>query len=224
MHVSLISVTQALATEDLPQHLQGSPEALIAYCARVSSPNPDNTHYESLIAYCLKHKHWSPFEMIDLTVKIETSRAISQQILRHRSFVFQEFSQRYSEVTSGVELYEAREQDQKNRQNSIDALPEEDKEWFITAQKRVHAISQLWYKQALKKGIAKECSRFLLPLNTKTTLFMKGSVRSWIHYLEVRCDPSTQKEHRDIALAVKNIFIEQFPTISKSLNWEKGAL
>lgn len=212
MNVKLISLTNdsRLAT----------PEALIAYCARVSSPNQNNSNIEGLLKYCIKEKHWSIFEMVDMTVEITTSRAIAAQILRHRSFNFQEFSQRYAEV-QGYEPCEARRQDVKNRQNSIDDLDDYTKDWFLRAQKHLFEYSSKAYQNALEKGIAKECARMFLPLNTQTRLYMKGSVRSWIHYLEVRCHPSCQKEHRDVANSIKTIFCEEFPLISEALNWRQ---
>lgn len=206
--VKLISVTQP--TNDL------SPEGLIAYCARVSSSNQDNPNYEKLLRYCLRYGHWSVFEMVDMTVEIVTTRAISAQIIRHRSFCFQEHSQRYAKALN-YEPTPARRQDTKNRQNSIDDISEADRRWFLRAQQQVWDFAQTKYEYALKLGIAKECARSVLPLNTQTRLYMKGSVRSWIHYLQVRCDPATQKEHRDIALAIRQIFNEQFPTIAAAL-------
>jgi thymidylate synthase (FAD) len=187
-------------------------EQLIAYCARVSSPNQDNPEYEGLLRYCVKHGHWSVFEMADMTVEIITSRAIAAQILRHKSFSFQELSQRYSAVTE-FETIEARRQDTKNRQNSIDDLSEQDKAWFLSAQSRVINEANNVYRDALDRGIAKECARMVLPLLTQTRLYMKGSVRSWIHYLAVRDSPDTQLEHRLVAQAAKQIFCEQFPVV-----------
>lgn len=210
MEVKLISVTQPVEDK--------SPEGLIAYCARVSSPNQENPNYAKLLKYCADHGHWSIYEMADMTLEITTSRAIAAQILRHRSFNFQEFSQRYAEV-QGYEPCEARRQDVKNRQNSIDDLDDETKRWFGRAQASVWEQSQRFYEDALVKGIAKECARMLLPLNTQTRLYMKGSVRSWIHYFQVRCDSATQKEHRDIALAARKIFCEQFPTVAEALGF-----
>lgn len=192
-------------------------ERLMMYCARVSSPNQESQNTK-LLNYCIKHGHWSVFEMADMTIEIETSRAIAAQILRHKSFSFQEFSQRYAEA-AGFETYPARSQDDKNRQNSIDDMSEEDKEWFIAAQNEVQEQCERLYNHALKRKIAKEQARFLLPLSTKTKLYMKGNVRSWIHYLQLRCGNGTQQEHKDIADAIKNIFIEQFPIISKALEW-----
>lgn len=195
-----------------------SPEELIAYCARVSSPKQNNPSIEGLLKYCIRQRHWSIFEMVDLTVEITTSRAIAAQILRHKSFSFQEFSQRYAEALD-YEPCEARRQDVKNRQNSIDDLDPWVKENFLLAQREIWNKGYELYKQAIAAGIAKECARMLLPLNTQTRLYMKGSVRSWIHYLQVRCDVSTQKEHRAIANGIKAIFVEQFPIISTALEW-----
>lgn len=220
MKTKLISLTQLSEEmkQELPEDLQ-SPEGLMAYTARVSSPKQDNPSYEGLLKYCIKHNHWSIFEMIDMTIEIETSRAIAQQILRHKSFSFQEFSQRYAQANLGVEVYEARSQDLKNRQNSNDDMTREDKDWFLAAQNTLNDLAQDLYSQALNKNIAKEQARFLLPLSTTTRLYMKGSIRSWIHFLEIRTDPTTQKEHRDVANSCKDIFTQQFPIISKALNW-----
>ncbi|KAA6232051.1 FAD-dependent thymidylate synthase [Chlorobium phaeovibrioides] len=193
-------------------------EGLMAYCARVSSPHQESTDYEKLLAYCIAHKHWSIFEMADMTVEIVTSRAISPQILRHKSFQFQEFSQRYAQAQA-IEHYTPRRQDMKNRQNSLDDLPPETVAWFDEAQERVAMESMALYEEALEKGIAKECARALLPLATQTKLYMKGSIRSWIHYLEVRTDPSTQKEHREIADGIMAIFVKQFPVTASALGW-----
>ena len=219
MNVRLIAVTNPLIEI---QNEKLSPEGLIAYCARVSSPHQDNLDYEKLLAYCIKNRHWSIFEMVDMTVEILTSRGISPQILRHRSFVFQEFSQRYAKVQS-FETYTPRRQDSKNRQHSIDDLEEAKMTWFADAQEKIRALSVETYNEALEKGIARECARMLLPLNTQTKLYMKGSVRSWIHYIEVRTDAGTQKEHRDIAEAVKEIFINQFPVTAAALGWTQAA-
>ena len=193
-------------------------EKLIAYCARVSSPKQDNPKIEKLLEYCIDHGHWSIFETPYITVEINTSRAISAQILRHRSFTFQEFSQRYAAVAD-FETYPARRQDSKNRQNSIDDMKLEDKHWFNIAQDRVQTLSSFLYYEALDKGIAKEQARFLLPMSSKTKLYMTGNVRSWIHYLNLRCHIDTQKEHRDIALAIREILKKELPIISKAVAW-----
>ncbi|NTU68153.1 MAG: FAD-dependent thymidylate synthase [Chlorobiaceae bacterium] len=215
MQVRLVSVTNPLIEIE---GRQLTPEGLVAYCARVSSPHQETPDYEKLLSYCIRNKHWSVFEMVDMTVEIVTSRAISPQILRHKSFCFQEFSMRYAKAQS-IEKYLPRRQDDKNRQNSLDDLDAETVKWFDEAQEKVAASGMEFYEAALEKGIAKECARVLLPLGTQTRLYMKGSVRSWIHYLEVRTDPSTQKEHRDIADAVRKIFTEQFPVTSRALGW-----
>jgi len=199
-------------------HVTPDSEKLIAYCARVSSKNQDNPEYSKLIAYLIKHKHWSPLEMANMCLSIETTRAISPQILRHRSFSFQEFSQRYAEAMD-FEPSEPRLQDAKNRQNSIVDETGANDIWFRAVQDIVWNQSYKLYTEALNRGIAKEVARNLLPLNTKTKLFMNGTIRSWVHYIQVRTDPSTQKEHREIAEAAKAIFIQQFPEISKALEW-----
>ncbi len=215
MHVRLIAVTNPLV-EIHNQKL--TPEGLIAYCARVSSPHQENLDYEKLLAYCIKNRHWSIFEMVDMTVEIITSRAISPQILRHRSFVFQEFSQRYAKVQD-FETYTPRRQDSKNRQHSINDLDASTVNWFADAQEEIRTLCVDKYNDALEKGIARECARMLLPLGTQTKLYMKGSVRSWIHYIEVRTNSATQKEHRDIAEAVREIFIAEFPVTAAALEW-----
>ena len=215
MNVRLIAVTNPLVEI---QNEKLNPEGLIAYCARVSSPHQENLDYEKLLAYCIKNRHWSIFEMVDMTVEIVTSRAISPQILRHRSFVFQEFSQRYAQVQS-FETYSPRRQDTKNRQHSINDLDASTVTWFAEAQEEIRTLCTEKYNGAIDKGIAKECARMLLPLSTQTKLYMKGSVRSWIHYIEVRTDAATQKEHRDIAEAVKEIFTAEFPVTASALGW-----
>jgi thymidylate synthase (FAD) len=215
MQVRLIAVTAPLIQVD-NQTL--SPEGLIAYCARVSSPHQETLDYQKLLAYCIEHKHWSIFEMADMTVEIVTSRAISPQILRHKSFQFQEFSQRYAKAQE-IERYQPRRQDSKNRQNSLDDLDDATRQWFAQAQEQMACTALEQYNLALEKGIAKECARVLLPLATQTKLYMKGSVRSWIHYLEVRTDTSTQQEHREIALELKKIFMAQFPVTAAALKW-----
>ena len=193
-------------------------EKTMVYCARVSSKQQDNPEISKLIKYCLDHKHWSIFETASMTVEIETSRAISAQILRHRSFTFQEFSQRYAEATEYI-TYEARRQDKKNRQNSIADMKSEDEKWFWETQQMVHSNCDRLYRQALKRGIAKEQCRFLLPMSTKTKLYMTGNIRNFIHYLELRVHIDTQLEHRIIADQIKAIFIEQLPLVASALNW-----
>ena len=193
-------------------------EKLIAYCARVSSKNQENPNIEKLLTYCYEHGHWSVFETAYITMEINTSRAISAQILRHRSFTFQEFSQRYAEVPM-FETYEARRQDTKNRQKSVDDMDFKDKHWFTCAQDRIQTVSSYLYNEALDKGIAKEQARFLLPLSSKTKLYMTGNVRSWIHYLDQRCKWDTQQEHREIAKAIREIVIKELPIIAKAVAW-----
>jgi thymidylate synthase (FAD) len=194
-------------------------ENIMAYCARVSNPaNQENPEISKLLAFCIKHGHWSVFEQANLILEITTSRAIAPQILRHRSFSFQEFSQRYASANSKI-VYEARRQDNKNRQNSIDDLSHEEQIWFMHAQEEVWNLAYAKYEESLAKGIAKECARMLLPLNTETRLYMNGTVRSWIHYIQLRSGQGTQKEHMDIALKCKEIFIKQLPVISAALGW-----
>lgn len=208
-NVKLIAVSNPVGVPNA-----NGPEDLIVYAARVSNPkNQDNFATSSkLLRYCIKNKHWSVFETAVMTVEITTSRAIAQQIIRHRTFTFQEFSQRYA-ASDEMIVYPARRQDLKNRQNSIDDMSDQDKEFFTQAQNSVWNHTFQLYQEALDRGIAKEQARFLLPLNTKTRLYMTGSARSWIHYLQARCDPSTQKEHRDIANQVFQIFKSQFPNV-----------
>lgn len=201
MEVRLVSATQ-------------DGEKTIAYCARVSNPgNQENPDFAKLLKYCLRKAHWSVFEQADMTIEIQTSRAISAQILRHKSFSAQEFSQRYAEI-QGFEIYEARRQDLKNRQNSVDDLPEGTKAWFNDAQKEVQELCLARYRKALTLGIAKEQARFLLPMSTKTTLYLKGSVRSWLTLFQVRLEAGTQKEFREIAWAAYGLFKECYPLIA----------
>lgn len=196
-------------------------EKTIAYCARVSSPNPDNPNISGLLKYCIKNQHWSVFEMANMTVEVETSRGISPQILRHRSFTFQEFSQRYAAVDdSGICIYAARRQDDKNRQNSIDDLSDDIKAEWEARQMANWRSSFEHYQWALDNGIAKECARFVLPLGCSTKLYMNGTIRSWIHYLQLRTGHGTQKEHMDIANSVRDIFVQNLPVISEALEWK----
>lgn len=193
-------------------------EKIMAYCARVSSPRQDNPEYAKLLKYCAEHGHWSVFEMADATFEITTSRAIAQQILRHKSFAFQEFSQRYAQAVER-EDYEARRQDTKNRQNSIADLEPEVMDWWSMTQDDAWRDALGAYNKALELGIAKECARMILPLSTQTKLYMKGSIRSWIHYLKVRLEPGTQLEHWEIAYAIKNILKTQVPTVAEAVGW-----
>jgi len=212
---------KAASEEDLA-FIQGIQdlEGLIAYTARVSSSNQKNPSYAGLIKYCMKHGHWSILEMGNVSFEIETSRMIAPQILRHRSFSFQEFSQRYSAVDkSGIELYVCRRQDKKNRQNSVDDMSEEYKEEFKQDQLDNWERAFEYYKKWLDRDCAKECARAFLPLQAKTKMYMNGTLRSWVHYINLRADPATQKEHRDIAEAIKSELVKSFPIISEAAGW-----
>jgi len=195
----------------------------MAYIARVSNPaNQDNENYAKLLAYCIKHNHWSVFEQSTMTLEIETNRGIAAQILRHRSFTFQEFSQRYADtnlITENIPIPELRRQDTKNRQNSTNDLGDYVKLKFQAEIAELFAHSNNLYKRMLEAGVAKECARFVLPLATPTRIYMTGSCRSWIHYINLRSANGTQKEHMDIALECKRVFSEQFPTVAEALEW-----
>ena len=209
--VKLVSVTP-----DAEKHM--------AYCARVSNPNnQENDKFSGLLKYCINHQHWSIFEQATMTLEINTTRGIAAQILRHRSFTYQEFSQRYADsslLADDIPLPELRRQDTKNRQNSIDDIdPFTRQRYEILMQKHFREAMDL-YREMLDEGIAKECARFVLPLATPTRLYMTGSVRSWIHYIDLRSANGTQKEHMDIANACKCIFICQFPAVSEAMGWE----
>ena len=210
MNVSLISVSP-----DAEKHM--------AYCARVSNPNnQENDNYAGLLRYCIKHQHWSIFEQAFMTLEINTTRGLAAQILRHRSFTFQEFSQRYADANlldANIPLPELRRQDTKNRQNSIDDIPEKQIKFLQDRIQLYFNEGMDLYNELLREGIAKECARFVLPLATPTRLYMSGSVRSWVHYIDLRSGHGTQKEHMDIANACKSIFTEQFPTVSEALEW-----
>ena len=210
-NINLISVTP-----DAEQHM--------AYVARVSNPkNQDNDKFAGLLKYCIKHGHWSVFEQAYMTVEINTTRGIAAQILRHRSFTYQEFSQRYadSNLLGDIELPELRRQDDKNRQNSIDDLDPEMVDKFNRQMNTLFSSAFGLYNQMLKAGVAKECARFVLPLATPTRIYMTGSCRSWIHYINLRSAHGTQKEHMDIANGCKRLFTEQFPAVSEALEWIK---
>ena len=197
-------------------------EELMGYVARVSNPkNQDNPKVAGLLGYCIKHGHWSVFEQAFMTLEIETTRGLAAQILRHRSFTYQEFSQRYadSNLLGNIELPELRRQDTKNRQNSIDDLDPKVVESLNKQMETLFSSAFSLYNQMLEDGIAKECARFVLPLATPTRLYMTGSARSWIHYINLRSGHGTQKEHMDIANECKSIFKEQFPTIAEALEW-----
>ena len=194
-------------------------EDLIGYCARVSNPKNQSQNPKRLIQYCVRNKHWSIFEQANMTIEVRTTRAIAAQILRHRTFTFQEFSQRYAEVTDRPLLVEARLQDTKNRQNSFEVDDDSLKAWWEREQIKLYDASVRLYEDAITQGIAKESARFVLPLSTPTTLYMNGTVRSWIHYIDLRSGNGTQKEHRQIAEACKQIFNEQFPVIADAMEW-----
>ncbi len=210
MKVSLVSV---------------SPEAekTIAYCARVSNPNnQENEEYSKLLKYCIDHGHWSIFEMANMVMEIETTRGIAAQILRHRSFSFQEFSQRYADASflgETIDTPELRTQDPKNRQNSIDDLDEVKQAIYNQNIRELFAKSKALYGQMINDGVAKECARFVLPLATPTRMYMNGTIRSWIHYINLRTANGTQKEHMDVALQCKDIFTKQLPVVSEALGW-----
>ena len=202
------------------KHIWTSPDAekLIAYCARVSSANQENPNYEALLRYCIRNRHWSIFEMAAMCIEITTSRAISAQILRHRSFHFQEFSQRYAPVQS-FEQIQLREQDSTNRQNSTDTLSDDLKENLNDIIQDAMAHTMHVYEQLLGAGVAKESARMLLPMAATTKLYMQGTVRDWIHYINLRTGEGTQDEHKKIANSIKKIFIKEFPTISTAFDW-----
>ena len=197
-------------------------EKTMAYIARVSNPsNQDNENFSGLLRYCIKHQHWSVFEQSTMTLEIQTTRAIAAQILRHRSFTYQEFSQRYadSNLLGNIEIPELRRQDSKNRQNSIDDLEPEVVDKFNRQMNTLFSSAFGLYNQMLEVGVAKECARFVLPLATPTRLYMTGSCRSWIHYINLRSAHGTQKEHMDIANACKKVFVKKFPAVSEALEW-----
>jgi len=209
MNVKLVSITP-------------DAEKTMAYIARVSNPsNQDNENFAGLLRYCIKHQHWSVFEQSSMTLEIETTRGLAAQILRHRSFTFQEFSQRYadSNLLGEIELPELRRQDTKNRQNSIDDLDPTIVEKLEKQMNTLFSSSLALYNQMLESGVAKECARFVLPLATPTKLYMTGSCRSWVHYINLRSAHGTQKEHMKIAEACRKVFTEQFPAVSEALEW-----
>jgi thymidylate synthase (FAD) len=198
-------------------------EKTMAYVARVSNPkNQDNEKFAGLLRYCIKHNHWSVFEQSHMTLEIETTRGLAAQILRHRSFTYQEFSQRYADsslLEETIALPELRRQDTKNRQNSTDDLDPLDKQHYELEMRRHFDDAMKLYKSMLDNGVAKESARFVLPLATPTRLYMTGSCRSWVHYIDLRSAHGTQKEHMDIANACRAIFVEQFPSVSEALGW-----
>ena len=208
--INLVSVTP-----DAEKHM--------AYVARVSNPNNQGSdNFSGLLRYCIKHQHWSVFEQAFMTVEINTTRGLAAQILRHRSFTFQEFSQRYADTNlldSMIPVPELRSQDSKNRQNSNDDIPPEKKEEYQALIARHFSDAMDLYNALLDKGVAKECARFVLPLATPTRIYMTGSVRSWVHYIDLRSAHGTQKEHMAVAEGVRSMFSEQFPTVAQALDW-----
>ena len=199
-------------------HATPDADSLVAYMARVSNPdNQDNPESERLIRYLIKHKHWSPFEMVNMCVQIETTRSVAAQILRHRSFSFQEFSQRYAQVTEPALIPKLRRQDTKNRQNSIDNLDPVTVDEFNIKINSLFELSENLYNEMLVAGVAKECARDILPLSTPTKLYMNGTLRSWIHYIDLRTANGTQLEHKLIADQVKGLIEQEFPTIYKAM-------
>ena len=199
-------------------------EKTMAYVARVSNPkNQDNEKFAGLLKYCIQHGHWSVFEQALMTVEINTTRGLAAQILRHRSFTFQEFSQRYADsslLEETIPVPELRRQDEKNRQNSTDDLDNMLVSGYNTRMRAHFNDAMALYKDMLDNGVAKECARFVLPLATPTRLYMTGSCRSWVHYIDLRSAHGTQKEHMEVVSQIKSIFTEQFPTVSEALGWE----
>ena len=198
-------------------------EKQMAYVARVSNPkNQDNDKFAGLLKYCIKHGHWSVFEQAYMTVEINTTRGLAAQILRHRSFTYQEFSQRYADtnlLSEKIPLPKLRRQDTKNRQNSTDDVDEWLVQKYDILMEEHFKASMDLYNKMLEDGIAKECARFVLPLCTPTRIYMTGSCRSWIHYIDLRSAHGTQKEHMDVAEGIRSIFCEQFPTVAEALDW-----
>jgi thymidylate synthase (FAD) len=212
--VKLISITKPVIKNI------NSSEELITFCARVS--NPENQYNKEtsarLLNYLIRHKHWSPFEMVSMTVEIKTSRAIAAQILRHRSFSFQEFSQRYSSATA-IKPFELRKQGKTNRQVGDEPVDISEHLELMHKIEKLQNDSLCLYSELLSSGIAKESARMVLPLSTSTSMYMTGTIRSWIHYIDLRSGQDTQKEHRKIAVEIKEIFVNNFPDISKALEW-----
>ena len=202
-----------------------SAEEHIMYCARVSNPKNQDSSNTKLLQYCIKHGHWSVFEMASMCIEINTSRTIARQILRHRSFSFQEFSQRYADIKELQEernrvVSDARRQDHKNRQNSIDDLDEEIQQWFKKAQIANWDYAHNLYRKAINKGVAKECARVLLPEGqTPSRIYMSGTIRSWLHYLDLRIGNGTQLEHQEIADQIKQIFMKELPNVAEAMGW-----
>jgi|TARA_B100000902_G_scaffold306826_1_gene295627 thymidylate synthase (FAD) len=213
--MTINTATLISVTPDAEKHM--------AYCARVSNPNnQDNEKFSGLLKYCVKHQHWSIFEQAYMTLELNTTRGIAAQVLRHRSFTYQEFSQRYADsslLSEKIPLPELRRQDTKNRQNSIDDLDAFEVQTLEMQMQTLFDSSMALYQQMLERGVAKECARFVLPLAVPTKIYMTGSVRSWIHYIDLRSANGTQKEHMNLALSAKEIFIEQFPAVAEAMEW-----
>ncbi len=213
--MTINTATLISVTPDAEKHM--------AYCARVSNPNnQDNEKFSGLLKYCVKHQHWSIFEQAYMTLELSTTRGIAAQVLRHRSFTYQEFSQRYADsslLSDKIPLPELRRQDTKNRQNSIDDLDAFEVQNLELQMQTLFDSSMALYQQMLERGVAKECARFVLPLAVPTKIYMTGSVRSWIHYIELRSANGTQKEHMNLALSAKEIFIKQFPAVAEAMEW-----
>jgi len=218
-NVKLISCTQGAG------ELEGKgPQEVITYVARVSNPHNQNNFNTAagLLKYCIKHNHWSIFETASMTLEINTTRGIAAQILRHRSFTFQEFSQRYADtnlLSSSIDVPELRRQDTKNRQNSIDDLPPGVVEDYTKKIQKHFKEAQSLYDSLLDVGVAKECARFVLPLSTPTRIYMTGSARSWMHYIDLRSANGTQEEHRQVAEDAKEVFRSVFPDLATALEW-----
>ena len=204
-------------------HITPNAEELISYMARVSNPSnqTNNETAPRLIRYLIEHQHWSPFEMVNMCVEIETTRSIAAQILRHRSFSFQEFSQRYAQVTKQAQVPELRRQDTKNRQNSIDDLDEVQKKFFDVKIGHLYSECYRVYQDLLDAGVAKECAREVLPMAAPTKLYMNGTVRSWLHYCDLRTSNGTQKEHAQIAAQVQDLLYQHLPNVSEAM-WNKN--
>ena len=206
-------------------HITPDAEQVIAYCARVSNPSNQTNHETAprLLRYCINHQHWSVFEMASMCVEINTTRSIAAQILRHRSFSFQEFSQRYAKVTADPVIPELRLQDHTNRQNSIQATGEDKErlENLIACIDQHFASSVFLYEELLEAGVARECAREVLPMSIPTTLYMHGSIRSWLHYCDLRTSNGTQKEHAQIAAQVQNLLYQHLPNVSEAM-WSKN--
>ncbi len=223
LFVMIFFMNPMIATSVQLVSLTPDAEQTIAYIARVSNPaNQENEEYAGLLRYCIKHHHWSVFEQATMTLEIETSRAILMQLTRHRSFTFQVFSQRYANnnlLGTIIPLPELRRQDVKNRQNSIDDLNAEEQAYWNKRIEELFENTMILYNDMIDAGIAKECARFILPEIMPTRIYMTGNIRSWIHYIELRTHPDTQKEHRDVAEQCKLVFIQKLPIISKALGW-----